>query len=260
MARAEDGATLLAYLAGDAARRLTPEGTTFRAGRFRIPAAKARQMLADGLLVETPTGLAASEAAKAWLSRRTGGDAAFRRQHGELGGAGAIQEAGAGAMLDRDESPVATLARRTDKDGAPLLAPHAVAGAERLRRDFEIAGLQPRVTSNWSASIASGRRGDRGGAADLTDMALGARRRFEAAMRSVGPELSGILIDVCCFLKGLETVERERRWPARSAKLVLRIALDALARHYGLMATASGRAGSDGVRHWGAEDYRPEIT
>jgi len=119
--------------------------------------------------------------------------------------------------------------------------------------------LQPRVTANWSASVNDGRRtGDSSGLSNLTDMALAARLRVDRAIREVGPELSGVLIDICCFLKGLETVERERRWPARSAKLVLRMALASLGRHYGLTATATGSA-SGTLRHWGADDFRPTI-
>jgi hypothetical protein len=231
-------------------------------GGRELSSREVRELVARGLLAEAEGGgLTATSATEAWLRRRTSVDLPFRAQHDEIARIRAEPGSGREVLASLDESPVATLARRNGRLGEPWLRPHAATAAERLRRDFEIGRLQPRVTANWSASVSDGRRsGDNSGLADLTDMALAARQRFDKAVRAVGPELSGVLIDICCFLKGLETVERERRWPARSAKLVLRLALERLARHYGLMPAATGRRSSHAVRHWGADDYRPEIT
>jgi hypothetical protein len=68
----------------------------------------------------------------------------------------------------------------------------------------------------------------------MSDSIADARARVSRAARALGPDLAGVALDVCCFGKGLEQVERDRHWPARSAKLMLRTALMALARHYGM--------------------------
>lgn len=160
--------------------------------------------------------------------------------------------------VNQDESPLAWLRRRKDADGRPMIDASEFAAGERLRADYERAKLMPRVTANWMAAVAGKRRSGENGVADLTESALGARRRVEAALKSLEPEMANLAIDFCCFLKGLEQIERERQWPTRSAKVVLRLTLAALARHYGLSGRARG-PNATVLRHWGAEGYRPEI-
>ncbi len=133
------------------------------------------------------------------------------------------------------ESPLAWLARRQGKDGRAMVDAAQLQAGERLRADFTRANLTPRVTSRWSEVSGAGTP------EAFTDMVLAAKLRVSRALTAVGPELSGVLLDVCCFLKGLETVERERGWPARTAKVVLCLALDRLAGHYGITTTATGR-------------------
>lgn len=92
----------------------------------------------------------------------------------------------------------------------------------------------------------------------MADNIAAAGERVRRALAAVGPEHAGILIDVCCHLKGLEHVERSAGWPKRSAKIVLGIALATLARHYGLAQRDSGVRVAP-VRHWGSDDFRPTL-
>ncbi|MDQ0324557.1 hypothetical protein J2R99_000406 [Rhodopseudomonas julia] len=254
-----------ALLAHADARLVEADAATFfcdgTPGRRReVPAALVKKLLAAGLLCEAgERGLVASEEAAAWLRRTKADEPAFLAQHKCLERQKGGSPSAPAPLTDLDESPIGLLARRGGEDGSPYLGAPLVAAAERLRRDFERASLQPRITANWQADLKApkGSR-QRGGQADLTETAIAARARFHAAMEAVGPELAGVLLDVACFLKGLSSVERERGYPARSAKLVLKLALQALARHYGIEETAEGKA-RVAMRHWGAEGYRPTI-
>lgn len=129
------------------------------------------------------------------------------------------------------ESPVQVLARRREKDGTPFLTPDLVAAAERLREDFELAQMGPRVTQNWERFLTGGERGSFGGRGP-GEGPRSARERVAAALRELGPGLGDVALRVCCFLEGLEATEQRMGWSARSGKIVLRIALTRLKRHY----------------------------
>ena len=129
------------------------------------------------------------------------------------------------------ESPVTALARRRDKDGKPFLPKDLVIAAERFREDFELAQMGPRVTQNWERFLTAGARGAVTGGDPLRGPE-GARARVAAALRDLGPGLGDTALRVCCYLEGLEATEKRMGWSARSGKIVLRIALQRLARHY----------------------------
>jgi hypothetical protein len=168
----------------------------------------------------------------------TAGRSALKRLlEGETGGA----DEAAGSRVERParkrprynltESPLAALARRREKDGAPFLTAELVAAGERLREDFELAQLGPRVAQNWERFFTGDRSsfmpGDdaRGGSGD-------ARTRLASALSDLGPGLGDVALRCCCFLEGLEATEQRMGWSARSGKIVLRIALQRLKRHY----------------------------
>ncbi|MEZ5785280.1 MAG: DUF6456 domain-containing protein [Xanthobacteraceae bacterium] len=225
----------------------------------------AEPHLLDALVAEAlvardrDRGFAVTAAGRARLARlavaASGDDIdPFRGQHFAIARRASHSEectSARGTIVNEAESPLAWLARRKGRDGQPMVTPAQFQAGERLRADFTFAQLTPCMGVDWASPSAGS--GGAGGPAALADTVIAARQRLRRALDAAGPEFSGLLVDVCCFLKGLEDVERERGWPSRSGKIVLQLGLDRLARHYGLAGEARGRARTP-VRTWLAAD------
>ena len=130
------------------------------------------------------------------------------------------------------ESPIAVLGRRRDRDGKLFLEPDMIEAAERLREDFELSQMGPRVAQNWDKFLTGGDRGTFRPDAGVGNGQPSARDRVALALRDLGPGLGDVVLRVCCYLEGLEMAEKRMGWASRSGKIVLRIALMRLKRHY----------------------------
>ncbi len=127
------------------------------------------------------------------------------------------------------ESPLVGLARRRDRDGELFLKRDLVAAGERLREDFELAQVGAQGVESWEAFVTG----------DVVELrpeasagATAAKTRVRDALRDLGPGLGDVVLRCCCYLEGLEQTEKKMGWSARSGKIVLRIALQRLKRHY----------------------------
>lgn len=192
-----------------------------RVTRYRITA-EGRQAL-EQLLVD-PSVSAKSE-------NQTG----FAEQHREWGEKRLVDPDSGRVKNYRynlAESPLTALARRRDKDGSPFLSDELVGAGERLREDFELAHMGPRVAQNWDRFLSGGGRGSYSGDSHVGTGPEAARQRVAQALEALGPGLSDVVLRCCCHLEGLEATEKQLGWSARSGKIVLRIALQQLRRHY----------------------------
>lgn len=101
---------------------------------------------------------------------------------------------------------------------------------ERLRADYERAQLAPRVTMRWDPV----RIKQSGGGSELTpgERQLAAKQRFDGALARAGSDLADVLWRVVCAGETVQAAEKALEWPARSGKLVLKIALDRVAEYY----------------------------
>lgn len=221
-------------------------------------------MLQCGLIkIGSNNEVVLTDHSSSWMSRSKCAQSAtgpFRNQHHKIAQIEITDPDGLPqtvAAVD-PESPLAWLMARKDKCGAPFLSDAHYAAGERLRLDYARAALNPQMGMNWSAAgkQASGLASTVG---DANDAALDARDRVNDALKAVGPELVGPLVDVCCYMRSLSDVEKSYNWPSRSGKTILKLSLQALARHYGLLSEAKGAAYAPHIRHAGSADYRPTL-
>ena len=125
------------------------------------------------------------------------------------------------------ESPISWLHARGHIDDRLFDA------GERLRADFERAQLSPSVTMRWDpVRVDCGNSGASGDGLTPSEFQIAAKARFDGAMAEAGAGLSDILWRVACACESLPEAERDLGWPARSGKLVLKLALDRVADFY----------------------------
>ncbi len=184
-----------------------------------------------------------AEAGRGWLARALAEGEPFAAQHRILRtrvvrDAQGIERS---VVVDDGESPLTRLRHRKLIDGTQFDA------GEKLRRDFTLARLMPRLGVDYEAPVVLGTRGQKRDE-QFSDLVLAAKQRFTAAMKAAGPVLGDLLFDVCCHWRGLEDAERAYGWPGRAGRVVLAIALDRLAEHYGMRAAGRAR-----MRAWAME-------
>jgi hypothetical protein len=226
------GEKVLAALAEGRMFRLHTDG--WRAGALRAPASLIGELARADLVQEGKDALTLTPAGRARADRRARPNRLLTER----------------AVADESPAPTPTLpARPRPRRSVTVNLMESPLGwlyarglvdqrrfdaGERLRGDFTMAGLGPRVTMRWEATPVASRRGGADAPLDPTLAAIAAKRRFEGAVAAAGTGMSDILWRVVCSGEGLEGAEKALGWPRRAGKLVLLMALDRVADYYGL--------------------------
>jgi hypothetical protein len=205
-------------------------GVFAQANRFRRPVAllalddaarlAARNLVRATSLTASSARYEITSAGRTWLRRRAGGGSGVQS-------GGQAAEAPESVRAPVAETPLAWLARRRGADGAAFLSSDEVEAGELLKAAFDAARFEACAPADWTAFLTAA-------PATENDPVASARAGLSAALEALGPGLADVALLTCCFLEGLEATEKRFGWSARSGKVVLKIALSRLARHYGL--------------------------
>ncbi|MDA7788032.1 DUF6456 domain-containing protein [Sphingomonadaceae bacterium] len=143
-------------------------------------------------------------------------------EEGPLRGSGKVRRRRS-VTVNLAESPLSWLHSRGHIDDRLFDA------GERLRADYERAQMAPSITMSWDPVRIKG-SGELG--LTVSERQLAAKNRFDGALKEAGSGLSDVLWRVVCAGEALADAEKSLAWPARSGKLVLKLALDRVAGFY----------------------------
>lgn len=216
----------------EAGRRLRRRAGGWSAGPLVAPDSLVSELERRGMVRRAGEGLVLGEAGAAWCRRRDGGANRLLAeralpQDGEARGASRPARPRS-VTVNLVESPLGWLKARG------LVSDRQFDAGERLRGDWTVAGLAPRVTMRWDAAPRSAHARGAPDALDPTLAQIAAKRRMDAALDAAGKGLRDMLWRIVCAGEGMETAERALGWPARSGRVVLTLALDRLGDFYGL--------------------------
>ena len=212
-----------------------PHGDQRRRPLARIDRQTFLKARGDGLITETEPGAYGLAVAVTTLAERSTGD--FQSYHAQPVERNFIDDAGRITQRDVNlaHSPLARWLKPDAKTGAAWLSREEFEAGERLRADYSRSVLVERVTSDWGGYKAPVRTGRSRAKEDAPMSAMDARDRVLDALDAVGPGLNTMLSAVCLSETGLESAELAANWPRRSGRAILKIALQRLALHYGLL-------------------------
>ena len=203
-----------------------PGGDRRRRPLARLDAAQLRAALARGLLSQEDERIELCAEGRAALQREAGGDhAAPHRDMVDshiLAGAGQLQR----VRTNRREGALGPWAAWLD--------PVERAAGERFCADHARSTLHQHTTRNWSLTASARAQGWRGGPEEASLAAIAAKDRVLDALAAVGSGMDQLLVAVCIREEAMAAIERRFGWAQRSGKTVLKLALQQLARHYGM--------------------------
>lgn len=145
-----------------------------------------------------------------------------RYQHGD--GTSLVPTERAGATAVRVETQ--TVLDRYLKRGQIDRRGYEAGG--RLYGQWRAAGRQQVATGAYGVRIAGGRR------EEMSEHQADMQRRYSAALAAVGRQLAPVLVSVCLCDEPARSWATGRGKAPQSGIVVLQLALDALADHYGL--------------------------
>lgn len=239
------GRALARLAAGDAVLRVDGVGPDYgvftmrdrrRRALLRLKAAEVRKLEADGVLeANEGDGFVLSRAGLARVAREAAAPGeAFVVQHHALVARDVIDDDGAiRAVRGVDtEAPMRRLAALKGLKGEPWLSQAEISAAGKLRADWAVGEPGLVRCSDWMAAPMGSTRGP--GNAQEAAMArrCDAQRRLADALARLAKPLRRVVERVCLYEEGLEAIERAEGWPARSAKLALKLGLAQLAAEF----------------------------